>query len=121
MKIKRSEIDAAVAVEVMGWVDHPHGFWVKEGCGNVTQVTGHTSHYHKDLYKPSVDARHALEALEKVGMYGIEKMLNHRYHVWTSLNHFKPNTGEATHESREIACCLCALSAVRGETVELED
>jgi len=124
MKIKRSDIDAAVAVEVMGrWLDE---------CGIWMEQSGYVA-IDSQLYSPSTDANHALEALEKwcvdnkheadILLDGAEWDVDIQSEEESrcACCHETTLHGSSTNKSLTIAICLALLSAVRGEQVELED
>ena len=112
MKIKRADIDAAIAVEVMGW-DYPDrwGHWYVDGKPTEPHA-----------FTPSTDANHALEALEKW-------CVANNQDADIAVTTFKGSVGYdvslvlpclcATHKSLATAICLALLSAVRDEQVEV--
>lgn len=119
MKIKQSELDAAIAVEVMEWY---HGAVSIDWYSAGDEETGYiheANDYHTNLFTPSTDLNHAREALEKFGV--ITRV------VWVPQGLYSVSLGgwddeiESEHESPAIAICLALLSAFRGEQVTLED
>ncbi len=141
MKIKASEIDTAIAVEVYGYKvvevkiasymgGGPRTFiYVDDSDGN---FMAHLTHGNPlvSCLRPSTDLNHAKEAAEK-------QMCNeHKEHEdcyafdiellvgMTEVEHICVGTGfhvRVDHASPAMALCLAVLSAVRGETVELEE
>ena len=121
MKIKRADIDAAIAKEVMGWhVEH-----IRDCQYNYCE-SNDRGMYDIDDWEPSTDANHALEAWR----HRKSKNKDWIFSMYDSVdigpcvdisNSDGMSAMDCTDESITIAICLALLSAVRGEQVELEN
>ena len=111
MKIKRSDIDAAIAVEVMGW-DYPDrwGHWYVDGKPTEPHA-----------FTPSTDLNHAFEALEK-WLNDNPRMEFHSfthsdvrpimYEASLFCGESMVDFAEVDNESLATAICLALLQAV---------
>jgi hypothetical protein len=98
------DLDALIAVKVMGWRTHSHSerMW----------YTGYTS-IPKDNFKPSSEISAAWEALEKFDSYTLTRTIDGGAYceiLWLNYGSFDIiGTGEA--EAAPMAICLAALKA----------
>lgn len=130
MQIKRSEIDAAIATEVMGWRVVQNGPDDHAWLDCIGQATGYgNSDIYPHLYKhftPSTDANQALELLKHVC----------RENGWTFELSWGPETSMVEirdggwdknitrqwvgmDDETEVLCCMVALEAC-GVEVDLK-
>ena len=128
--IKRSDIDAAIAKEVMGWF--PAGHVPEWYCDGITQEKVYRR-WSPDprmkreglVWNPSTDANHALEAWNKLKGKGgyVLSMYDGDRGLVVSITDELFNVVDIVSEDPmppAIAICLALLSAVRGEQVETD-